>query len=220
VTAALFAGHAWVVLEVQRGSGPARLDEPVLARLVEHREPTLTAVMHAASTVGDSPPTTVVVLLVVVGLWWSGRPSTAVAGAIAMLGSPLVSSGFKRFYDRPRPPLEDHLTTITGSSMPSGHAFNAVVVAGVLAVAVLPALRGPASRAFVVVVALAAAAAVGVSRLYLGAHWFTDVLAGWMLGGAWLAGCLTVVALLGRTGPAPGPDDAPTIPQRLAVPTP
>lgn len=217
LTAALFAGQAWVLLAVRRDTGPARLDEPVLGWFVEHRDPALTAVMHAASTVGDSPATTVVVLLVVVGLWWSGRPSTAVAGAVAMLGSPLVSSGFKRLYDRPRPPLEDHLTTITGSSMPSGHTFNAAVVAGVLAVAVLPALRHSASRAVVVVVALAATAAVGVSRLYLGAHWLTDVLAGWMLGGAWLAGCLTLVAFLGRPVPASGPDDAPTIPQRLAV---
>ena len=201
--AGLLAGHACVVLAVWADAGPARLDAGVSAWFVEHRDPAVTTAMHVASTVGDSPPTTVVVLLVVVGLWWRRRPATAIAAAVATLGSPLVSSGFKRFYDRPRPPLEDHLVTITGSSMPSGHTFNAVVVAGVLAVAVLPSLRRSAGRAVVGVVAVAATAAVGISRIYLGAHWLTDVLAGWMLGGAWLAACLTVTALLDRPGPGP-----------------
>ncbi|WP_214401376.1 phosphatase PAP2 family protein [Pseudonocardia lacus] len=205
LAAGLLAGHACVVLAVWWDAGPARLDAGVSAWFVEHRDPAVTPTMHVASTVGDSPPTTVLVLMVVVLLWWLRRPGAAIAAAVATLGSPLVSSGFKGFYDRPRPPMDEHLVTITGSSMPSGHAFNAVVVAGVLAVAVLPSLRRSVSRAVVVVVAVAATAAVGVSRIYLGAHWLTDVLAGWMLGGAWLAGCLTVVALLDR--PAPGPTD-------------
>jgi undecaprenyl-diphosphatase len=172
--------------------------------------------MHLASTVGDSPATTVVMLMVVVLLWWRGRPTTAVAAAVATLGSPLVSSGFKQLYDRTRPPLADQLVSVTGSAMPSGHTFNAVVVAGVLAVAVLPLLRSSASRVVVIVVAVVAAATVGVSRLYLGAHWFTDVLAGAMLGGAWLAGCLTVVVFLQRPAPDPVTDPV-TVPLRPAA---
>lgn len=207
LTAGLLAAHACVVLAVWWDVGPARLDGAAAAWFVGHRTPAATAVMHVASTVGDSPPTTVAVLLVAVALWWLRRPGTAVAAAVAMLGSPLVSSGFKRFYDRPRPPVDEQLVTITGSAIPSGHSFNAVVVAGVLAVAVLPSLRRSVSRAVVVVIAVAATAAVGISRIYLGAHWLTDVLAGWLLGGAWLAGCLTVVALLDRPAPDdPGPD--------------
>ncbi|MCO1654080.1 phosphatase PAP2 family protein [Pseudonocardia humida] len=218
LTAALFTGHAWVVLMVWRGTGPARLDGPALAWFADRRDPATTAAMQVASVVGDSPATTVAVLLVVVLLWWRGRPLTAVAAAVATLGSPLVSSGFKHLYARPRPPLADDLVAVVDSALPSGHAFNSAVVAGVLAVAVLPSLRRTTGRAVLVVVALAATATVGISRLYLGAHWLTDVLAGWMLGGAWLAGCLTVVAFLERpaAGPSPGPD-ADTGPHRALV---
>ena len=88
--------------------------------------------------------------------------------------------------------------TETNPALPSGHALGSIVVLGVLAAVVLLATH----RTLLRVAAMAAAAlgvlTIGVSRLYLGVHWLTDVVTGWFLGGAWLAVCVTTLCVLNR----------------------
>jgi undecaprenyl-diphosphatase len=128
------------------------------------------------------------------------------AGATALLlvvqaatvGASLLISGFKRLYGRVRPPAAERLMTESNPALPSGHALGSIVVLGVLAAVVVLVTH----RAVLRIGALAAGAlgvvVIGVSRLYLGVHWLTDVVTGWLLGGAWLAVGVTTLYVLTR----------------------
>jgi membrane-associated phospholipid phosphatase len=106
-----------------------------------------------------------------------------------------LTNGFKNLYDRPRPPVGERLAIEGNPSLPSGHALGSVVVIGVLAAVVVLLMRSLALRVLAVVAAAVLVATIGISRLYLAVHWTTDVLAGWFLGGAWLALCVTVLCV-------------------------
>ena len=108
-----------------------------------------------------------------------------------MAGASLLFTGIKRLLDRPRPPELDRLVAAGNESLPSGHATMAVAVLGSLVVLAWHR-RGAAARAAMVLGVAGWAGAVGLTRIYLGVHWFSDVLAGWLVGGAWLALCTAV----------------------------
>jgi membrane-associated phospholipid phosphatase len=86
----------------------------------------------------------------------------------------------------------------TNPALPSGHALGSIVVLGVLAAVVVLATRRTLLRVAAVAVAALGVLTIGVSRLYLGVHWLTDVVTGWFLGGAWLAVCVTTLCVLSR----------------------
>jgi membrane-associated phospholipid phosphatase len=201
IAATLNLAQAAVLDSVEDDSGLSRLDRPLLTWMVEHRSPDLTLVAKGVSYVGS--PTTWTVLSVLVVLWlgwrrhWLDAALVAGAGAGAVL---LVTVG-KEVLGRPRPPVVDHLVVETNQSLPSGHALGSIVVLGVLVVLVLRRAASPVVRFAVPAAAAVAVCLIGLSRLYLGVHWSTDVLAGWLLGAAWLSACVTL--LLARSG-APG----------------
>ena len=108
----------------------------------------------------------------------------ATAWATALGFGQAVILGAKVFYHRPRP--TDAIVPVHGFSFPSAHAFTGAVLYGLLAWLVWPHLRTGWARALTVAGAVSMALAVGASRVYLGVHYPTDVLAGWALGAAWL----------------------------------
>jgi membrane-associated phospholipid phosphatase len=171
------------------GVGPASLDAAVLDESVESRTGMLTAAAVAVTNLGST--VAMAGLAVVVGgwLWFNGRRSDAVLVVGAMSGAALVFRGLKELLDRPRPPLDDQLVHATNESLPSGHATMAIVVIGTLVVLAWPE-RTPAGRTALVATAALWVGAVGLTRIYLGVHWFSDVVAGWLVGGAWLAVCV------------------------------
>lgn len=161
--------------------------------------------------------------VVLLAVW--GKRARAVLVAVGMSIGWAISEAAKLSVGRTRPPAADALIALPSSpSMPSGHAFNTLVFLGLLVFLAFRWRRGnqapgeqppgpPAqaasrngrSAAAVVGVALLAAAMVagliGVSRVYLGVHWLSDVLGGWSLGGAWLAVLLGVlVPVIGNRG--------------------
>ncbi|MFJ8935048.1 phosphatase PAP2 family protein [Streptomyces sp. NPDC102365] len=93
---------------------------------------------------------------------------------------------------RPRPPLTDWQTHASGASFPSGHTTTAALTAGLLVIAVR--IRGPRSGTALVLVVGVWGALVGLTRVYLGVHWFTDVVGGWLFALGWLGVCLCGVA--------------------------
>lgn len=116
--------------------------------------------------------------------------------AAAYLGAFVGNNLGKRVFGRARPPLASRLVTATGYALPSGHAFMSAAVYGALTLLLTRPGWPPARRRAARVAAGGLVLAIGVSRVYLGVHWTTDVLAGWLLGLLWLR--LLLETRLGR----------------------
>lgn len=174
---------------VHDDSGLARIDGPVLDVMVAHREPWLDGVAIAFTTIGGpvvSPILVTIVMAVLAWRWRSVMPIVLMAAATA--GSLVMTVAGKDLIGRARPPQALAVPPFeTSPSFPSGHALNATVIAGIVAYVVLTRSRRPVSRRLVAGVAIAYALLMGMTRVYLGHHWLTDVLTGWLLGLAWLA---------------------------------
>ena len=127
-------------------------------------------------------------LFALVGLWLLRQrlPRLALFVAVTVGGGPLLNRLAKALVDRARPVLEDPVAGAEGLSFPSGHAQSAIVASSVLLLVALPLLPG---RRRMAALALAAGyvLAIGFSRVALGVHYVTDVLAGYALGAAWVA---------------------------------
>ncbi len=192
-----------LVDDVRRGESVAGVDRPMLTFLAAHREGWLTAAMRTVTTLG-SPVGVTLTVAAGVGLLWlrNRRPSYWVIAGLALGGAGLIETVTKDVVDRSRPPVGLRVTEVSadGFSFPSGHATLAAAAYGVLAVLVVRQHGHLLTRLAVWTVAVAGSATLGFSRLYLGVHWLTDVLAGWLLAAAWLTLLFTGLRLL---GPAP-----------------
>lgn len=125
---------------------------------------------------------------------------TALYLVLAIGSGILMSTLLKHLFDRPRPDLVPHAQVVYTSSFPSGHSMMSAVVfftLGALLAGVQTNLR---LRAYLLAVAAVLALLVGASRVYLGVHWPTDVLAGWTAGAAWALLCWIVAEWLRRHG--------------------
>lgn len=149
---------------------------------------------------------TLVTTLVVVQLLLLRRRHTAVYMLVAVVGGSIISTVLKLLFDRPRPDLEGVARVFT-ASFPSGHATLSAVVYLTIG-AILAGDRAAAGqRAFYLIAAASLTLIVGMSRLYLGVHYPTDVLAGWLLGSAWALLCWSAQQLfvLNDTQPSERP---------------
>lgn len=140
-----------------------------------------------------------------------GRRGSALYLLVAVGGGLLLSTVAKQIFERPRPDLVPHGSFVHTASFPSGHSMLAAVT--YLTLGVLVARTLPERRLKVYVLALAAliAGLVGVSRVYLGVHWPSDVVAGWLAGLAWASLCILGARWLARRGTveAEAPSDPP-----------
>lgn len=118
----------------------------------------------------------------------------------ATLGGTAISEGFKIGFARPRPDLVAHVVDVTSMSFPSGHAMLSAVTYLTLGALVARAQERRRLRAYTLGAAVFLTLLIGASRVYLGVHWPTDVLAGWCLGAAWALLCWSVATLLARRG--------------------
>lgn len=130
-----------------------------------------------------------VVTAVAATLWLVGQRRSATLLVVAVVTGALLSFALKRGFDRPRPALVPHETIVYTASFPSGHSMLSAVAyltLGALVARVLPRRR---LKAFVLGWALLFTALAGISRVYLGVHWPTDVVAGWAVGASWAVAC-------------------------------
>ncbi len=197
-TALLLVAQAAVVDHVADLRTPGIADRDVWAWFVDHRAEPVTVVMKTVSILCDVPGMAVLAIVAAVLLWRSRRRPEAAVVLAATIGAALLIDGFKRLYGRVRPPAAERLMTETNPALPSGHALGSIVVLGVLAAVVVLVTQRAAVRAGAVATATLGVMVIGVSRLYLGVHWLTDVVTGWFLGGAWLAVCVTTLCVLTR----------------------
>ena len=143
------------------------------------------------------------ILLATVGyLLISRHFRTALYTVLAVAGGQLLSMTLKLGFDRPRPDLVPHESFVESASFPSGHSMMAAVTYLTLA-ALLCRLELPAgARPWLLGVAVLVTLLVGTSRVYLGVHWPSDVLAGWLAGAAWAALAWLLAEWLDRRGPS------------------
>ncbi|HUG62236.1 MAG TPA: phosphatase PAP2 family protein [Methylomirabilota bacterium] len=129
-------------------------------------------------------------------LWLQGRHHTVWFLLVSVGGGLLVSTLAKYGFDRPRPDLVPHGSRVYTASFPSGHSMMAAVAYLTLAVILARSQRRRILKIYLLVVAASLTVAVGVSRVYLGVHWPSDVLAGWVAGAAWALLCWLVAQRL------------------------
>lgn len=131
-------------------------------------------------------PILVVLVTVVIGYLLVVRLfGPALFVLIAILSGTAVSQVLKILYDRPRPDIVEHLVVVHTASFPSGHATMSAVVYLTLATLIVRLVDDVGARIYVMSIAALVAILVGLSRIYLGVHWPSDVAAGWALGVAW-----------------------------------
>jgi undecaprenyl-diphosphatase len=133
-------------------------------------------------------------------LWLQDKRGLALYVLVAVGGGALASSLLKLGFDRPRPDLVPHGNVVYTSSLPSGHAMISAIAYLTLGALLARAQAGLRLKAFLLGLALFLTVCVGVSRVYLGVHWPTDVLAGWAAGAAWALVCWVVAEWLHRRG--------------------
>lgn len=165
------------------GSDP--FDQAVLDWIMGWRTAWLTDVVTVITHFGDTVVAGAITAAVVIALLRRRRPVDAVMVAGAMITGFLLMSGLKLVFARDRPLVPDRLVDEITHSFPSGHAMMSAILVCVVGAAVV---RTTARRSAVLFVGLALwTLVIGLSRVYLAAHWLTDVMAGWALGAAWAA---------------------------------
>lgn len=139
----------------------------------------------------------------VIYLWIVGSRLNALYVLATMLGGQVLGSLIKVIVHRPRPDIVPHLAVETTLSFPSGHAMMSAVAYLTLALLAASALRSRAAKIFLLALAVLTTFLIGVSRLYLGVHWPSDVMAGWCIGAAWAMLCWLAARRLQRRSIAP-----------------
>lgn len=188
------------------------LDQPALDAALALRSPGLNAAITAFTNLGGpiGMPLLAGAAAVILALKRKSLLPVALM-VIAAAGSLLMTVVGKDAIGRLRPPLEFAVPPFEHSpSFPSGHALNATVLAGVFAYLLILRQQHKRTRILTVIAAVLFAVAMGLSRVYLGHHWLTDVVVAWTLGVAWLAVVLSVhrlvlIFIASRRPPASAP---------------
>jgi membrane-associated protein len=178
--------------------GPAASDTSIVSAVVDHRSEALTALARAFSWAGGEVSIAVLTLALLVGLLLARRRRNAAVVTFAMAGAAVLVVGVKHVVMRARPGPADLLGPVDhGYSFPSGHTLFSAVFLAMVVWLVLPRLR-PRWRPAVVGAAVVLAVSVGASRVYLGYHWPTDVLASWLIAAGWLGVLYLALSVLGQ----------------------
>lgn len=205
-TALAFYAFFGLADEVLEGATHA-LDERILLLLREPGNPSdpigpgwLEESVRDLTALGGTTILTLVTLAVLIYLLLIGKRLTAFMVFISVAGGTALSSGLKWGIGRPRPDLVPHGMEVYTASFPSGHSTMSAVV--YLTLGALLARSQPQQRVKIFLLALAASVTVivGISRIYLGVHWPTDVLGGWALGAGWACLCWLVLLWLQMRG--------------------
>ncbi|AJW77887.1 phosphatase PAP2 family protein [Clavibacter michiganensis] len=189
----LAAIAAQVYDNVTDADGVAGLDKPLLVFMIGIRTPWLNDAATAYTDVAGVVVMPIIAVVTMLFLAVRRRSWTPIILVLAAGGgSLLLTIAGKDIIDRARPDLADAVPPYeTSPSFPSGHTLNAVAIAGILAYLLLLRQHRRATRVLSIAVAVVFAVTIGATRVYLGHHWFTDVLAAFFLGGAWLALVIT-----------------------------
>jgi undecaprenyl-diphosphatase len=180
----------------------AAVGDPVRAA----RTPLLTSYFYLCTLLANTITIVALTTAVVIVLAIRRRVAEAVLVVVVVAGGQALSTITKVLVARERPPASGALIPLPGDhSFPSGHSFAGLLLYGVLAFLLVRSLHSRGARIAVIIAAAVLIGSIGLSRVYLGVHWPSDVLGAWVLGGAWLAACCALYLRVGeRGGPIPG----------------
>jgi membrane-associated phospholipid phosphatase len=196
VVVAASVGFTALLDDVMEGNGITGADAAVQRFVLDHRSAWMNDVFRALTWLGSVAVVAPLVAVAVVVLVRRRERLLAFGVIVATVGTAVLVQVTKALVDRPRPPLVSRLVSAPGAAFPSGHSAQAVACYGALAWVLT---RSTASRAVHIVAwstAVAIAFLVGLSRVYLGVHWVSDVVSGWFVGAAWLTVTIAVCELI------------------------
>jgi undecaprenyl-diphosphatase len=184
----------WLLIALRT---PGDLADPIGPKWFEE-------MMRDFTALGSTGVLTVMVLAIAGFLAMTRKAHAAAFVLVSVGGGVAVSQAMKWVFGRPRPELVPHGAEVYTASFPSGHSMMSAVVYLTLGALLARTQSDLAVKSYVLVIAIVLPALVGVSRVYLGVHWPTDVLAGWSLGGVWALMCWLVMAWLQTRGQVEG----------------
>lgn len=192
------------------------LDEAILLALRSPADPAdpigpwwLELTLQDLTSLGGMPILAAVTVIVLGYLLVERKYGVTLLVLASIGGGTVVSTLLKNAFERPRPELVAHLVEVRTLSFPSGHAMLSAVTfltLGALLARVQPRRR---TRLYLIAVAVGLTLVIGASRVYLGVHYPTDVLAGWSAGAAWAMICWLVAIWLQRRGQVEGTEVEP-----------
>ncbi|MFZ1427735.1 MAG: phosphatase PAP2 family protein [Geminicoccaceae bacterium] len=214
----LIAGGLWGFLaltdEIREGE-QFRLDREILLLFRDPGDPAdpigpewLESAVRDITALGGTTIITMMTLVTAGYLLMSGKRHAALLLIVSILGAGLLSFAIKAGIERPRPELFPHGTPVYTASFPSGHATGSAAAYLTLGALLARFQRQRRLKIYLMSVAVLLTLMIGVSRLYLGVHWPTDVLAGWTLGSCWALMCWTIARQLQRRGAVEPPEPA------------
>jgi undecaprenyl-diphosphatase len=212
VLAAIFifaaASFAFLKLVSEIREGDTRsADQAILLALRDPNDPSnpigpqwLEAVCRDLTSLGSPTVLALITIAAVSYLWIDGKRAAALFVAASIAGGAVLESLLKLGFARPRPELVSHLVNVNSFSFPSGHATMATITYLTLGVLLARVQKRRHMKLYLLAVASILALLVGFTRVYLGVHWPTDVIAGWCVGTAWALGCWLLATWLQDRG--------------------
>ncbi len=195
----------WISQGILRQTPLARIDQQTYALMRELQHPTTDYFFRGVTHLGGLPALLLLGALALAFLILHNRDFSTLILVFGMLAGEALVWPLKFAFERPRPEtLIPGLETLS-SSFPSAHAFNSLVFYGLLAYFLLGAVRFWESRFYLAFCSSFLVLLIGFSRIYLGLHWLSDVLAGFVLGGCWLTVLVTACEMRFRYGEFPLP---------------
>ncbi|MER9895608.1 phosphatase PAP2 family protein [Mesorhizobium sp. M0119] len=204
----IIAGGLWgfeELMEMARATTPHAFDTEILLAFRKAGQPDnpigpawLEGAMRDITSLGSASVLVLITAAMIVYLLLIRRPGAALLMFVAVAGGQLLSSVLKFDIDRPRPDLVSHLADVASLSFPSGHAMLSAVTYLTLGSMAARFLPGRTTKIYVLGLAVLTTVVVGISRIYLGVHWPSDVLAGWCAGFAWAMLCWLAARFLQR----------------------
>ena len=165
-------------------------------------------VMRDVTSLGSFTFVAITTLAVTGYLVMDGKRAAAVFVLVATAGGIALSEMLKLVFARPRPDLVAHLVDVQSMSFPSGHAMQSAVTFLTLGALLTREQSRTRLKIYLISIAILLTLAVGASRVYLGVHWPTDVLAGWCAGASWAMGCWLVARWLQDRGQIERPNES------------
>lgn len=193
----VLTGAAWLfaALADELAEGDTRLDAQFANWIHGRATSGWTTFFENVTRLGNVSTLLVVVFLAGVVLWRTRRIADLQLLVLSGVGAEIITTGLKLGFQRERPFFADPLATEATYSFPSGHASVSLAVYGTLGYIAARHLATRARQVGALVAAVALVALIGFSRLYLGVHYLSDVVAGYSVGIAWVALCVVLLHL-------------------------